>query len=56
MTHSAEKDAGRNVAPWECPRCGKTATVNLDVLSPLGYVRCTCGATSRPLPPGKGSA
>jgi transcription elongation factor Elf1 len=37
-----------NTCPWECPRCGKTALVNMDVLGVLGVVRCTCGTLSRP--------
>lgn len=51
---SADYDAPMNTTPWECPRCGKTATVNLDALGVLGVVRCTCGSASRVIPPGKG--
>jgi hypothetical protein len=51
---SAENGLPDEWAPWECPRCGKTAQANLTRLGPLGVVRCTCGSKSRatrPVPP-----
>lgn len=37
-----------NTVEWECPRCGKRATANLDALGALGTILCTCGTRSRP--------
>lgn len=47
MAEAPEKPLAVHV-PWTCPRCGKSATVNLAVLGPLGAVRCTCGKVSQP--------
>jgi hypothetical protein len=46
-------DSPPYTAPWECPGCGRKATINVVALGVTGVVHCVCGRVSpvhRPRP------